>query len=702
MSGRAMSTAVSGLRNQQTMMDIIANNISNSGTMGYKRSRITFEESFALLLQGASRPPGDQGGVNPLQIGNGTAIGSIDNIFGQGNIQSTGNQTDLAIRGDGFFVVSNGHRDFYTRAGAFQWDSKGRLVIPFNGMKVQGRIANSAGVVNDSSSISDITVPFGTVDAARATTSVHFVGNLNAAAEPVGNIMKTERLYAKEIAGATTDMNGLYGKGAANMQITGLSSMSTTVTVSATSAAGTKIKTYTYVAEDTGSTSMDFHTLDDLINEMNSDFSGTNDYFTAELNDQGAISFTSSDPTNTLTLSSVNSVLNKSLAIANGAIGTGVATDEFSHTAVSGDKITDLRDSYGNDLGLRLTDSISVDGRVGGTAISQGIINIDDGKGESITYGDYVQSLKNTFGITNVLGIEIDEVNGATVINADGGLANSITAVNISRVPDPDDPVVDDVFNNVFDAKVGNWTEVQEAKDVTHSAAVRVYDSLGNAHSLTLTFKKDVRLPNRWEWSIEVPEPAEVSGGYSGAVSFDANGNLEAYSYSQGASSFTFDPKNGSDVPIEIVLNFGTIGTADGISQFSNNSTVIAKDQNGYSSGVLDNVSISGDGTITGLFTNGNSRTIAKLVLATFNNPAGLLRVGDNTFDISANSGLAILGFAGTSINATITPGAVEMSNVDIAEEFTNMIMAQRTFQANARTVTTSDELLQETVNLKR
>lgn len=702
MSGRAMATAVSGLRNQQTMMDVIANNISNSGTMGYKRGRITFEESFALLLQGASRPPGDQGGVNPLQIGNGTAVGSIDNIFSQGTIQSTGNQTDLAIRGDGFFVVSDGQTDYYTRAGSFQWDSKGRLVTPFNGMKVQGRIANSAGVVDDSSPLGDITVPFGTVDPAKATSAVHFVGNLNASEEPVGNIIKTERLYAREIAGRSTDMNGLYGNGASDMQITGLSSMSTTVTVSATSSTGTKTRTYTYVAEDAGGSSLDFHTLDDLIAEMNNDFSGDNSYFTAALNDDGAISFVGADPTNTLTLSSVNSVLNKSLATANGAMGTGTVTDEFSHVATATDAMTNLRDSIGEDIGLRLTDSISVDGRVGGAAIGQGTIGIDDGKGNSITYGSFVQSLKNTFGITNTKAVEIDETNGATVINADGGLENAITAIKISRVPDPAAPISDDVFNNVYDSTVGNWTEVQEAEDVTHSAAVKVFDSLGNSHNLTLSFTKDVRLPNRWEWNISVPEPAEVSGGYSGTVTFDANGNLESSSYSQGASSFTFDPKNGADVPIDIVLNFGTIGSADGISQFSNTSTVIAKDQNGYSSGSMDNVTISADGTITGLFTNGNSRTIAKLVLATFNNSAGLLRVGDNTYNVSANSGLAILGFAGTSINATITPGAVEMSNVDIAEEFTNMIMAQRTFQANARTVTTSDELLQETVNLKR
>jgi len=698
-----MATAVSGLRNQQVMMDVIANNISNSGTMGYKRGRITFEETFALLLQGASRPPGDQGGVNPLQIGNGTSIGSIDTIFSQGNIQSTGNQTDLAIRGDGFFVVSNGQRDFYTRAGAFQWDSRGRLVIPFNGMKVQGRIADGKGMVSDSSPISDIVVPFGTVDPAKATTSVHFVGNLNASEEPVGNITKTERLYAREISGRTSDMNGLYGRGEANMQISGLSSMSTTVTVSATdSAAGAKTRTYTYVAEDAGSTSKDFHTLDDLIAEINNDFSGANLSFTAALNSNGAITFSNlGAANNTITLSSVNSVLNKSLASANGVAGAKT-TDEFSHVAMKSDSMIDLRDSHGVGLGLTLADSIMVEGRVGGASVTPGSIAIDDGGGESISYGDFAQRLKGVFGITNVKGIEIDSVNGATIINADGGAANEITAVNIARnpaVPNADGP---DIFNGVFDATVGNWTEVQEAKDVTHSAAVRVYDSLGNAHNLTLQFKKDVRLPNRWEWNITVPEPAELSGGYIGAVSFDSNGNLESYIYSQGASSFTFDPKNGADVPIDIVLNFGTIGSADGISQFSNISTVIAKDQNGYSSGALDNVTIGSDGTITGLFTNGNSRIIAKLVLATFNNSAGLLRVGDNTYDVSANSGLPILGFAGTSINATITPGALEMSNVDIAEEFTNMIMAQRTFQANARTVTTSDELLLETVNLKR
>lgn len=214
--------------------------------------------------------------------------------------------------------------------------------------------------------------------------------------------------------------------------------------------------------------------------------------------------------------------------------------------------------------------------------------------------------------------------------------------------------------------------------------------------------KKDVKLPNRWEWSVSVPEPAELSGGYEGTITFDSNGALESYTYSQGASSITFDPKTGAEVPVDIVLNFGTLSATDGLTQFSTTGTMIARDQNGYSAGVLDDVVIDETGTITGTYTNGNSRTIAKLVLSTFNNSAGLLRIGNNTYDVSTNSGLPIYGFAGTSINASITPGSVEMSNVDIAEEFTNMIISQREFQANSRVIVTTDEILQETVNMKR
>ncbi len=708
MSQRSMYTAVSGLRSQQVYMDVIANNISNSGTTGFKKGRITFEETFSLLLQGASRPPGDQGGVNPLQIGNGNSISSIDNIFEQGNIQSTGNQTDLAILGDGFFVVNDGQRDLYTRAGSFQWDSNGRLVIPTNGMKVQGRLATASGEVSEGSPIGDIIVPFGQVDPARATTNVSFVGNLDANDTPEGNILKNERLYAREIAGQATNMNTLYASGNADMQITGLSNMSTTISV--TSTVGTdglsKTETYTYVTTDTGTTAKDFHSIDDLVAEINHDFGTT--HLTAAVNAQGAISFTNvGGATNNLQFTSVNSVLNKALSSANGVVGAAT-TDQFSHIARATDLLSELRNSLGASLGLTIADTISVSARVGGIEIDSipgagadpYVIAVNDGAGNSITFGDFVLQVKDALSITNADAVEIDATTGAVMVNADGGLDNAVSSLNITTNAAAGAPST--VFNSVFDGTVGNWQEVQEARDITHSASVRVFDSLGNAHTLTIEFKKDVTLPNLWSWSVSVPEPAEISGGYNGTVTFTHSGALESFTYSQGASSLTFDPKTGADVPADIVLDFGAIGTTGGITQFSSDSTVIARDQDGYSSGVLDNVVVDESGMFTGVFTNGNSRNMAKLVFATFNNPAGLLRIGDNTYDLSGNSGLPIYGFAGASITATITPGAVEMSNVDIAEEFTNMIIAQRSFQANARTIVASDEILQETVNLKR
>jgi flagellar hook protein FlgE len=170
---------VSGLRNHQVRMDVIGNNISNVNTVAFKSGRVTFKEGFTQLLAGASRPPGDHGGINPIQVGLGMQIGSIDMAFQQGNLETTGLNTDLAIQGDSFFVVAKGAQHYYTRSGNFQLDAGGRLVSPTNGFVVQGRMATN-GVFNQG--VGDITLPVGQKTAAKATTSVAAAGNLNAAA----------------------------------------------------------------------------------------------------------------------------------------------------------------------------------------------------------------------------------------------------------------------------------------------------------------------------------------------------------------------------------------------------------------------------------------------------------------------------------------------------------------------------------------
>ena len=176
---RSLYAGVSGLRNNQVRMDVIGNNIANVNTVAFKAGRVTFKEGFAQLLAGASRPPGDQGGINPIQIGLGMQIGSIDQIFNQGNLETTGLATDVAIQGDSFFVVRKGNQSFYTRAGNFQVDALGQLVSPANGFIVQGRMYEN-GVIQDG--IQDIVLPFGQKVSAKPTTEAVLAGNLNASA----------------------------------------------------------------------------------------------------------------------------------------------------------------------------------------------------------------------------------------------------------------------------------------------------------------------------------------------------------------------------------------------------------------------------------------------------------------------------------------------------------------------------------------
>lgn len=175
---RSLFAGVSGLRNNQVRMDIIGNNIANVNTVAYKAGRVTFKEGFAQLLA-PSRAPGDLGGTNPMQIGVGMQIGTIDQNFSQGNLETTGLSTDLAINGAALFVVRKGNDSFFTRAGNFQVDALGQLVSPASGFVVQGRMYENGAMLDG---IQDIRLPFGQKISAKPTTQVSVGGNLNATA----------------------------------------------------------------------------------------------------------------------------------------------------------------------------------------------------------------------------------------------------------------------------------------------------------------------------------------------------------------------------------------------------------------------------------------------------------------------------------------------------------------------------------------
>lgn len=455
---RSLFSGVSGLKNHQTRMDVIGHNISNVNTYGYKTSRVTFQDMLSQTMAGAAKPEENKGGVNPKQVGLGMTIASIDKIFTQGSLQTTGNQTDLAISGDGFFVVGDGDKEFFTRSGTFGIDRDGTLVNPGNGLKVKGWMAttdeNGNKNVQKSGSLEDLVIPVYKKTEAKETSYVRYQCNLdsNSSVLPPN---ATGRMRAS--AGVTTSID---------------------------------------VYDSLG----DSHRM------------------TMTLWKTGSNQWTAS-------------------------------------AAISG---------------------------------SEGPLTLD----------------------VPASGNQQNQANSSSRINLkfspDGKL------VSASDEGSPDELNQGDLFANL-------------------------------------------------------------------------NYRLE-----------------GDPTVRNIRLDLGKAGILTGITQFSSPTTTKAVEQNGYNMGYMESFTIDNSGTITGVYSNGTKQTVGQVAMAVFNNPAGLLASGENLFEVSNNSGMANIGGAGEQGRGKIAAGTLEMSNVDLSEQFTDMIVTQRGFQANSKTISTSDQMLQDIINLRR
>jgi flagellar hook protein FlgE len=155
---RSLFSAISGLRANQTMLDVTGNNIANANTVGFKASNILFQDTLSQMLTGGSAGSATQGGTNPIQVGLGVQVGAITTSFNQGSAQVTGRATNMMISGDGFFVIKRGNEDLYTRAGAFNFDNSGNLVSP-DGDLVQGYAADASGAINTSGTPTNVSIP---------------------------------------------------------------------------------------------------------------------------------------------------------------------------------------------------------------------------------------------------------------------------------------------------------------------------------------------------------------------------------------------------------------------------------------------------------------------------------------------------------------------------------------------------------------
>jgi flagellar hook protein FlgE len=251
------------------------------------------------------------------------------------------------------------------------------------------------------------------------------------------------------------------------------------------------------------------------------------------------------------------------------------------------------------------------------------------------------------------------------------------------------------------------WNIANAAGTSSFSTSTTVYDSLGNGHRVDVYFR--AQGGGAWEWHAVV-DGGELAGGTagtpteiaSGALTFTTSGALQSQTTTMSSASFVgAQPNQAISFSFGDPIASGGTGMA-GSTQFAGASTVKAQSQNGYSAGELLEVLVDQDGTITGRFSNGNSRAIAQVAVASFAAEEGLARAGAQLFMVTRDSGEALVGVAGTGGRGAISGGALEGSNVDLGSELVTLIAYQRAFQANARTVSTADEMLQEISNLKR
>jgi flagellar hook protein FlgE len=638
----SLFAGVAGLRNHQVRMNVIGNNISNINTVGFKSGRSVFQEALVQTLRGAGRPSSVSGGSNPIQLGLGMNVASIDNLFTQGGLELTGQISDLAIQGNGFFILSDGTQKFYTRAGAFGFDANSYLVNPSNGLYVQGKMADPSGTIPSTSTVGNIQLPFGQQDPAKVTTKVSFGNNLDASATRADATLTDGITPTNGI----TLVSGVARDGAGGSHLINIS--------------GPQAVT----SKGTGN-NLAFPSLTG--NETLAAMGVTNfSDFSLAVDGGSPITITGLSGTTT-----INDLID-SIGILEGI--------DASLDTTSGEVMLERRKA-GASYTIATNSAVAGDivNRVFGAAVGSTFTMTPGTDHNFLAQDTFTPSVGGT-SVTTILGITVSDATGlATGVTGLGGGGVTISSA---------------------DSGLSAGTATLTTKDTSKATSLTVFDSLGGTHTLMTTFIKSHE-PNKWYWQSSLQGGEVISAGGTGTVEFNSNGSLLRWGFDGGADKLIFDPNNGAQLE-DVDLFAGTSGKYDGLTGFSGVETVAAINQDGYGMGILDKISIDPTGLIIGIFTNGVSRNLAQITLADFNNEAGLLKAGESLFQTSANSGEGIEGIAGETVSATISSGALESANVDLAQEFTNMIIAQRGFQSNARVITTSDNMLDDLVNLKR
>jgi flagellar hook protein FlgE len=748
---RSMFAGVTGLRNHQIRMDAIGNNIANVNTVGYKASRVSFQDTLNQTLRGASAPTTNRGGINALQVGLGMNLASIDVLHTQGNLQNTGKISDVAIQGDGFFILSDGNKQYYTRAGNFDMEGDGRLVNPSNGLIVRGWMADINGVLNTNMPVTNIRIPLGQTIAPIATTRIEFGGNLAAntnvflrymtqsVTDASGDHSATityslkkigynEYEYEAEVQGGSiTDGNGY--KGIIRLNENGVvigNSPGGAFQVTPTD--GTPIWIMGPQVGQLMGDAFEAHYTGTRQSNVLTGFSGTPADYPATLMDTAGntvnitYQITATSVPNRFQWRIVPTDPPENVTIEQGGMGTFDWDSTRGIYNVS-NVTTIVRSTASSAVDITINPPSAMAGPPTFTVverapeiISADTIEISDGA----TFGGvgtYTYNLTNAAGeVLTVLEFDVTEPTAGTyswtLRTENGSILSGGSGTFDYTGPNADsEPTTIRLENGVvvtFGSMTvnsnpptfgagrmvgGQSSQVQIRVPEPTMTMTRVFDSLGNDHVLLTTATKVD--DNTWIWST-VDEYDTPLGG--GRILFSNEGELISYT----GGPITFIPPGA--LPVSINPDFSSLSQYAGATDSDEMaiSDFNSPFQDGYPMGMLQGYNIDKSGRIVGVFSNGMNQNLAQLAIASFTNPAGLTRVGDTMFEESSNSGQPQIGQAGQGSRGTITPGTVEMSNVDLSQEFTDMIMTERGFQSNSRVITTSDEMLQELVNLKR
>ena len=674
---KSLYAGVSGLSANLTNLDVIGNNIANSNTVGFKSGRVTFNEMLTQTLKSASRPvSGGLGGTNPQQIGLGTMVGSIDTNFNQGNFQTTGKKTDLAIQGPGFFVLSDGSSQVYTRAGVFGLDSENQLVNPSTGLHVQGLMADTAGNIV-AGPLDDIFIDPALVVPAQPSTTLELMGNLDSSSDAKGSVSESTAFLAA--ASATDLLTTLSGSTGTSMNLTAGSTVAINGRAGGTAFSAAPV------------TITEGMTYQELVTAINASLAADSKNLTMSIAADGSLTAANAGADIdglSLTKGGGGALFSFGGTIAGGTSGSSGTSLSYADET---DLLVNLFDANGTSLGIDVTNGpvdLAVGGSVGGTDVAQRTL-VTDG---STTLAQLMAEMQYALGV-NSNPVEMND-QGQIIVRGEVGTASAISGISVAEVG-ADNSALSEAFD--FDT-------TQDAEDKkTFSMATTVYDSLGGQHTVSFEFEK-IPGRNEWLWSATMEGGEAIVSGGEGRLGFDESGAINSFTFDDGSNGLQFQPQadgleGAANVTLE--LDYGDIGTLNGLTQFEGTGTLKSV-ADGYGSGTLVDFNIDQSGLVTGVFSNDTSQAIAQIALATFSNADGLNRESNNTYRLSGNSGEAMTTFAGSGNGISLVPGALEASNVDLAREFTNLVVAQRAFQANSRVVTTADQVMQELVNLVR